>query len=62
MKTDGQEIDIASLFSNFKKTEDGFLMPFSSELDLPGLSLSFTNKKIEINKDMDPAIFEMPKN
>ena len=62
MKAEDKEIDITSLFSDFRKTMDGYVMPYSTELDLPGLSLVFTCKKIEINKELDPAIFEMPKN
>jgi len=61
LKTEGQVIDIATQFSDFKKTPDGYVMPFSVELDIPGLTLTFTNKKIEINKEIDPAIFDMPK-
>ena|SRR5579864_8892372 len=61
MKTEGQVIDIATQFSDFKKTPDGYVMPFSVELDIPGLTLTFTNKKIEINKEIDPAIFDTPK-
>jgi hypothetical protein len=62
MKTEDKEIDITSMFSDFRKTTDGYIMPYSTELDLPGLSLVFNCKKIEINKELDPVIFEMPKN
>jgi hypothetical protein len=58
----GQDTEMTYTFSDFRKTPDGYTMPFFVELDLPGLSLSVTIKKIEINKEIDPAIFEMPKN
>jgi hypothetical protein len=58
----GQDIDIESLFSNFNKTADGFIIPFKTEMKFPGLSLVFVNKKVEINTNMDATIFDMPKN
>jgi|HubBroStandDraft_6_1064221.scaffolds.fasta_scaffold139208_2 hypothetical protein len=62
MNANGQDIEITTAFSDYRKTADGFIMPYSSEFDLPGLTIGFTNKKIEVNKEIDPAIFEMPKN
>jgi hypothetical protein len=62
MNADGQDIDIITSFSDYRKTAEGFIMPYSSDLELPGLSIAFTNKKIEVNKDIDPTIFDMPKN
>ncbi len=62
MNADGQDIDIITSFSDYKKTAEGFIMPYSSSLELPGLSLAYSNKKIEVNKDIDPTIFDMPKN
>ena len=54
MNADGQDVEITTVFSDYKKTDDGFVMPYSIALDLPGLSISYTNKKIEINKPMSP--------
>ena len=61
MNADGQDIEITTVNSDYRKTADGFVMPFSQELTLPGLTLTITNKKIEINKEIDPGIFEKPK-
>lgn len=48
-------------FSNYKKTDVGFVMPFTTELSLPqGISLTINTTKIEINNDIDPSIFKMP--
>ena len=62
LNADGKDIEITTWFSDYRKTADGYIVPFSSELDLPGLSIAITTKKVEVNKEMDPAIFEMPKN
>jgi hypothetical protein len=62
MNVNGQDIEITTALSDYRKTAEGFIMPYASVLDFPGLTIAFTNKKIEINKDIDPAIFEMPKN
>lgn len=58
----GQEIEVSSVFSDFKKTDYGFTVPYSTELNLPtGMTLVIVTKKVEINKAVDPKIFEMPK-
>lgn len=58
----GQETDITITFSNFQKTDFGYVMPYTIETDFGGnFSLSSTIKKVEINKDVDPKIFDMPK-
>ncbi len=36
-------------------------MPYTTEIDLGSFQLSTTIKKVEVNKAIDPAIFEMPK-
>ena len=61
MNADGQDIEIATVNSDYRKTSDGFVMPFSQELTLPGLTLTITNKKIEVNKEIDADVFEKPK-
>ena len=62
MNADGQDFEITWVRSDYRKTPDGFIMPWSTELSFPGVSVSFTVKKIEVNKDFDVAIFDMPKN
>jgi hypothetical protein len=61
LTVDGQDIEVTAVMTNYKKTDEGFTMPFSQEITLPGLSLTIDNKKIEINKEIDPTIFEKPK-
>ncbi len=62
MNVNGQDMEITTAFSDYKKTTEGYIMAYASVLDFPGLTIGFTNKKIEVNKEIDPAIFVMPKN
>jgi hypothetical protein len=62
MNVNGQDIEITTALSDYRKTAEGFIMPYASVLDFPGLTIVFTVKKIEINKEIDPVIFDMPKN
>jgi len=58
----GQEGEIATTFSDYKKTDYGYVIPYSTEITMPqGFTLSSTVKKVDINKEVDPKIFEMPK-
>lgn len=58
----GQDVDIATTFSDYRKTDLGYLMPYAMDLDFGGqFQLSITIKKVDFNKTIDPAIFEMPK-
>ena len=58
----GQDVETSAVFSNYKKTDYGYVMPTNTELTLPqGFSLNITNKKVEINKEIDPKLFEMQK-
>jgi outer membrane lipoprotein-sorting protein len=62
MNANGQDFEITTSFSDYRKTESGYMMPYSSNFSLPGLTVDIVTKKIEVNKPIDPAIFEMPKN
>jgi hypothetical protein len=57
----GQEANVTALFSDYRKIDNGLLVPFKIERDLPQYTLNITTTKVEVNKDIDPAIFEMPK-
>ncbi|HWB93948.1 MAG TPA: hypothetical protein VG605_18970 [Puia sp.] len=57
----GQQIDATAVFSDYRKVDNGLLIPFKVERDMPQYSLSFNVQKVEVNKDIDPAVFEMPK-
>jgi len=58
----GQSVDVTTTFSDYRKTELGYVIPYAMDIDLGGqFSLSISVKKVEFNKTIDPAIFAMPK-
>ena len=61
INAEGQETEMTVTKSDYRKTEDGFIMPYSVEVSFPGLTINLTSKKIQVNKPIDPQIFEMPK-
>ena len=62
MNMGGQEATLETSYSNFKKTDYGYVLPHSVETTLPqGFSLTANINKVEFNKDVDPKIFDMPK-
>jgi outer membrane lipoprotein-sorting protein len=58
----GMDVETSVAFSNYKKTDYGFVMPLNTEISMgQGMTLNITNKKTEINKEIDMKVFEMPK-
>jgi hypothetical protein len=58
----GQDVDITISYSDYRKTDIGYLMPYQMGVDFGGqFQLSIAVKSVELNKTIDPAIFEMPK-
>jgi outer membrane lipoprotein-sorting protein len=57
----GQDVTIVTTFSNNQKTDYGIIMPYTMHIDMGQFALDVTHKTIEINKDIDPKIFEMTK-
>jgi hypothetical protein len=57
----GQPIEIAIGTSNYQKTNIGMILPYVSEVSYPGLTIVSTTKMMELNRNIDPAIFELPK-
>ena len=57
----GQPVVITISFSDYQKTDFGYVIPHKIDTDMGGnFSFSATVNKIEINKEIDPKIFEMP--
>lgn len=57
----GQEITVTVGFSDYKKNDSGFLYPYTTNIDMGQFALKVNAKKVEVNKPVDPSIFEMPK-
>jgi hypothetical protein len=58
----GQSMDVITTYSDFRKGDLDIVFPYGVVLSYGG-QFEVTNKvnKIEINKTIDPAVFEMPK-
>jgi hypothetical protein len=59
-KMQDQDIDITTRFSDYRKTDLGYLIPYAIDVDFGQFALSIAVKKVEFNKTIDPAIFAMP--
>lgn len=58
----GQEVDVTTTYTDYKKTDVGYMMPYQMDVDFGGqFQLSISVKKVELNKTIDPSIFDMPK-
>lgn len=58
----GQRIDITTTYSNYKKTDYGWVVPQSMEINMGGqFSLSSKVNKVEVNRPVDVSLFEMKK-
>ena len=57
----GKEITSSSSFSNYKKTDFGFVVASTLNVTNMGYDVTINYTKIEVNKEIDPKIFLMPK-
>jgi hypothetical protein len=61
-KMQGQDVDITTTFSDYRKTDLGYVVPYGIEVNFGGqFDLTIAVKKLELNKTIDPAVFDMPK-
>lgn len=57
----GQQVDVTITTSDFKKTDYGWVVPQNIAMNMGGqFSMTMKLKTIEINKEVDPKIFDMP--
>ncbi len=60
-KMQDQDVDITTSYSDYKKTDTGYMVPSSIAVDFGGqFQITITVTKVEVNKTIDPAIFDMP--
>ena len=57
----GQPAEITLQFTDYKKTDQGFPVPYTINTDLGQFQLVTNIKKVEVNKPVDPAVFNIPK-
>ena len=58
----GQPMDITTMYSDFKKSEYGWVTPQKMELDYGGqFSMTGQTNKIEVNASVDESVFELKK-
>jgi hypothetical protein len=55
----GEDVKGITLFSNYKKTDSGLVMAFTT-VSTQGFEIKLNVKKVEFNKEIDPKIFNMP--
>jgi hypothetical protein len=61
-KMQDQDVDITSNYSDYKKTDTGYLVPSTIGVDFGGqFQLTISVTKVVVNPTIDPAIFDMPK-
>lgn len=62
MEMGGQQGQVDVAFSDYKKTDAGYVMPYTLETTMPqGFTLNAKIQKVEVNKEIDLKTFEMPK-
>ncbi|MEP6711535.1 MAG: hypothetical protein ABJA37_03915 [Ferruginibacter sp.] len=61
LTVDGKDETNTRVYSNFKKTDIGYVIPYTLGINNQGYDVTINYTKAEINKDVDPQIFAMPK-
>ena len=59
VKAQGQEMDVTTTLTDYKKTDNGFVYPASTTQEPIGTKISVT--KVEVNKPVNDTLFQMPK-
>jgi hypothetical protein len=57
----GQSVDVITTFSGYKKTDIGFVLAYEKNVDMGMFQLNSKVSKVEVNKEIDPKIFDIPK-
>jgi hypothetical protein len=57
----GQQVDVTATYSDYKKTDYGWVVPQNVDINMGGqFSMTLKLKNVEVNKEVDPKIFDMP--
>jgi len=57
----GQATEVTTTYSDYKKTDFGVVLPYAKNIDMGMFQLAQKVEKVEVNKEIDPKIFDMPK-
>ena len=57
----GQSVDVITTYADYKKTDFGILLAYTKNVDLGMFQLASKVNKVEVNKEIDAAIFEIGK-
>lgn len=57
----GQQVEITTSYSDYKKTDFGVMLPHTKSVDMGMFQFTQKVDKVEVNKQIDAKIFEMPK-
>jgi len=57
----GQAVDVTTTYSDHKKTDFGLVLPYTKSVDMGVFQFVQKIGKVEVNKQIDPKIFDMPK-
>jgi len=56
---DSQDITSTAKYSDYKKTDIGYVVPTTLGVNNGSYDVTISYTKVEVNKEVDPAIFEM---
>lgn len=57
----GQAVDVTTTYSDHKKTDFGVVLPYTKSVDMGMFQFVQKIDKVEVNKSIDPKIFDIPK-
>jgi hypothetical protein len=57
----GQTVTVTVTPSNYKQTDFGVYMPYTTHIDMGQFAMDINTQKVQVNTDIDPKIFEMSK-
>lgn len=61
LHVNGQETEVVTTYTDFRKTDNGLIGSFSAKIDYGQFQMTTKVNKIEFNKPVDVSVFEMKK-